>query len=101
MLTGTIDPEEVPLGDPIDLDREVMCLLQEKYPEIIFGQLRCADEDYYCPSCPAGRVVSCAVVNCSDSMRRSARIEAGIDREEPPTAPKINTPKHGGKRKGR
>lgn len=79
ILAGTIDATEHP-SDPIDPDRAVMCYLQEKYPDIIFGQLKCSAEDYACELCPPGRVVGCAVFGCEQGLRQQVIAELELER---------------------
>jgi hypothetical protein len=62
----------------VDDDRELMCFLQEEYPDITFNQLKCADQHYYCPDCPPGRVIYCAVYDADPGIRQEALIQIGL-----------------------
>ncbi len=80
LLEGRL-PEDICDSDPIDEDRDFMQFMQRKYPDTIFGQLQCKDENYYCPDCPTGRVVICTVVDCSPSMRRQMAHEMLLEKQ--------------------
>lgn len=81
LLKGTIDPDDCP-PDPIDQDRSFMLFTQAYRPEKIRGQLQCREENYFCPTCPTGRVIECTVVNCDKSLRRSMEIEMLLLRQK-------------------
>ena len=72
MIEGRIHPGDVP-GDPVDVERESMMIMKEKWPEV-YHQLKCSDEDYACWDCPAARSVACVIEGCEpvilDRVRR-------------------------------
>lgn len=77
VLNGDLDEgDQEP--DPIDDDRDVMQYMMATYPDSTYSQLRCADESYFCPNCPTGRVVSCAVMELDPSLRRSMQTEMSL-----------------------
>ena len=78
LLEGEVDYKTCS-PDPVDAERELMCYFQEKQPDIVFQQLTCSDQNYYCPDCPAGRVISCAVINIDSGLRRGGLKEIGRD----------------------
>lgn len=80
LLTGSVSEDEY-TPDPIDEERDLMLYMQRAHSSMILGQLRCGDEHYYCPDCPAGRVVICAVVDSSPSLRKSMQHEMLLERQ--------------------
>jgi hypothetical protein len=77
LLKGQVQNEDC-APDPVDDDRELMCYFQQEHPDITFNQLKCADQHYYCPDCPPGRVIYCAVYNIDSEMREEGLIQIGL-----------------------
>jgi len=69
-LRGEISDQDLP-PDPLDDSRDMMQYMMQAYPDASRQQLRCADEQFFCPECPVGRVVACSVVNIKKDVRKS------------------------------
>ena len=78
LLEGEVDYSKCS-PDPVDAERELMCYFQEALPDKVFQQLTCSDQNYYCPDCPPGRVIACAVINIDGGLRKGGLKVIGRD----------------------
>lgn len=63
--------EDVPT-DPVDVERNSMMYVKEKWPEV-HNQLKCSEEHFACWDCPSARVVACVVEDCEPKIIERVR----------------------------
>lgn len=80
VLTGKVDDADL-ARDPYDELRDIMYYMMWKHPHMK-QQLKCANERYYCPACPAGRVSACVMLSMDRTMRKDLQEGVEIARKE-------------------
>lgn len=71
LIEGLLHSGDVP-SDPVDVERESMMYMKEKWPEV-YHQLRCSDEDYACWDCPSARAITCVIEECEPKIIEKVR----------------------------